>query len=268
MKNYPLILFFVVLMACSAKKEETIVTEEVVTSDDVNHPAEGFNFEASDPEAIIIADKVMSAMGGRKAWDETRYIHWTFFGKRRLLWDKYSGDVRIDYLDRDEILLVNINSSEGKAQVNGEEIIDNDSLASYLKKAKSIWINDSYWLVMPFKLKDSGVSLYYIGNDTTELGKESFVLQLAFENVGDTPNNIYHVWVDEESNLITQWAFFEATEQPHPSFITPWEDYQSYGKILLSGGRGKNKLTDIRVLNVVPKEAFTSFAPIDLNEIK
>ena len=262
MKNLLVVLGIACLVACGAKKNEAEVVLE--PEEDVNLPAEGFNHEASDPEAIIIADKVMTAMGGRKAWDETRYITWTFFGKRKLLWDKYTGDVRIEYLDRDEKLLVNINSLEGKAAVGGKEIVEKDSLAGYLKKAKSIWINDSYWLVMPYKLKDSGVSLYYLGNDTTELGMESFVLQLAFENVGDTPNNIYNVWVDTESNLVTQWAFFEKSEQPNPSFITPWDDYRQYGNIQLSGGRGKGQLTEIKVLDEVPETAFASFEPVTI----
>lgn len=262
MKNLIVIVLLAFISACETKKSEPEKVSEA--EEDVNHPAESFNYEASDPEAIVIADKVMTAMGGKKAWDETRYISWTFFGKRNLLWDKYTGDVRIEYLDRDEKLLVNINSLNGKAAVNGTEITESDSLAGYLNKAKSIWINDSYWLVMPYKLKDSGVSLFYLGNDTTEVGRESYVLQLAFENVGDTPNNIYNVWVDEETNLITQWAFFEASEQPHPTFITPWEGYEKYGNILLSGDRGKGQLTEIKVLSEVPNGAFTSFEPVNL----
>lgn len=265
MKNLLVVVLGIVFLSeCNTKKNEPEAVLE--TDENVNLPADGFNYEASDPEAIVIADKVMTAMGGRKAWDNTRYLTWTFFGKRQLLWDKYTGDVRIDFLDRDEKLLVNINSMNGRAAVNGEEISQKDSLAGYLKKAKSIWINDSYWLVMPFKLKDSGVSLFYLGSDTTQTGKESFVLQLAFENVGDTPNNIYNVWVDVASNLITQWAFFKSSEQLDPSFITPWEDYNKYGSVLLSGGRGKGKLTDIKVLNKVPKGAFTSFESINYEE--
>ncbi|MEO9966270.1 MAG: hypothetical protein ABJF11_10805 [Reichenbachiella sp.] len=261
MKNLLLAFLLLSLTYCQTKTEnmESNESNEPTEWVDENPPMDGFNFENSDPEAIVIADKVMKAMGGRKAWDETRYISWTFFGKRNLLWDKYTGDVRIEYLDRDENLLVNIHSLNGKASVDGIEIVQEDSLASYLNKAKSIWINDSYWLVMPFKLKDSGVSLYYVGSDTTEVGQESYVLQLAFENVGDTPQNIYHIWVDQESNLVTQWGFYESSENPHPDFITPWENYEKHGNILLSGGRGKGSLTDIKVLDEVPKEVFTSF---------
>ncbi|UXX79620.1 hypothetical protein N7E81_00655 [Reichenbachiella carrageenanivorans] len=266
MKNIIYVLLCGVLASCGAKKTE-LVAMEMEVSEDINHPADGFNFEASDPEAIIIADKVMTAMGGRKAWDETRYLSWNFFGKRSLLWDKFTGDVRIEIPDKNQILLVNINSMNGKAQIEGEEISAPDSLAGYLKKAKSIWINDSYWLVMPYKLKDSGVALYYIGNDTTALGQESYVLQMAFDNVGDTPDNIYHIWVDEESNLITQWAFFRKSSHPNPDFITPWEDYQKYGNILLSGGRGgARQLTEIKILSDVPDKAFTSFEPVNYND--
>ncbi|MEJ2086172.1 MAG: hypothetical protein P8Y44_10915, partial [Acidobacteriota bacterium] len=50
---------------------------------DENPPAPGFNAEASDDEAIVIADQVMEALGGRKAWDDTRYLTWNFFGRRR-----------------------------------------------------------------------------------------------------------------------------------------------------------------------------------------
>lgn len=263
MKNLIIISSFLVLVACQSNKNNEAVVDATVMVNE-NPPMEGFNHEQSDPEAIIIADKVMAAMGGRKAWDATRYITWTFFGRRNLLWDKYTGDVRIEYLDRDEKLLVNIHSLNGKAWRNGEEVTNEDSLASYLKKAKSVWINDSYWLVMPYKLKDSGVSLFYLGSDTTELGKEAYVLQMAFENVGDTPDNLYHVWVDTESGLVTQWAFFESSNNPHPDFITPWEGYQKYGEIMLSGGRGKGSLTDIKVLREVPAEAFTSFEPLNL----
>ncbi len=49
-----------------------------------NAPAEGFNAADSDTKAIAIAiaDEVMSTMGGRKNWDDTRYITWRFFGFR------------------------------------------------------------------------------------------------------------------------------------------------------------------------------------------
>ena len=53
----------------------------------------------SGPEidANKIADEVMAAQGGLENWNNTRVIAWDFFGYRNLIWDKWTGDVRIDF---------------------------------------------------------------------------------------------------------------------------------------------------------------------------
>jgi hypothetical protein len=227
-----------------------------------NPAMSGFNRPGSDAEAIQIADEVMKAQGGRKNWEDTRYISWNFFGSRKLLWDKHTGQVRVEYLKQDTRILVNVNDGKGKAFTNGAEVTQPDSLAKYLQKGKEAWINDAYWLVMPFKLKDSGVTLQYLGEDTTANGKKADVLHLAFKGVGVTPDNGYQVYVDKDSRLVTQWAYFKNASNEKPDFVTPWNDYQTYGKIKLSSDRGERKLTEIKVWDQVPEEAFTSFDPI------
>lgn len=224
-----------------------------------NPPAEGFNLEGSDPEAIAIADEVMQALGGRQAWDDTRYLHWTFFGRRTLLWDKKTGQVRIDVPEDSTVYLVNIFDKTGKVQLNGVDISQTDSLDQYLDRGEAIWINDSYWLVMPYKLKDSGVTLKYLRQDTMMNGAMADVLQLTFEEVGKTPNNKYQVYVDLKDRLVKQWDFFQNYTDSEPRFSTPWADYQRHGDILLSGNRGTNQLSDIKVLTEVPRAAFTDF---------
>jgi hypothetical protein len=228
-----------------------------------NPAAEGFNAEESDEQAIAIADEVMEAMGGRAAWDATRYIQWTFFGRRTLLWDKQTGDVRIEVPADSTIYLFNIFDKTGKVLLNGTDISATDSLDQYLEQGESIWINDAYWLVMPYKLKDSGVTLKYMGQDTMQGGAPADVLQLTFQEVGRTPDNKYLVYVDKEDRLVKQWQFFGNYQDPEPRFTTPWEDYQQHGAIMLSGDRGRSKLTDIAVLESVPEGAFTDLAPIE-----
>ena len=132
------------------------------------------------------------------------------------------------------------------------------ALKNLLSNANSMWINDAYWLVMPFKLKDSGVTLQYVGKDTLLTGDAADRLALTFQNVGDTPDNKYHVWVDE-NNLIQQWAFFRSATDSLPQFITPWTSYHQYGAILLSGDRGKYQLTDIAVHPNNRPELFNQF---------
>lgn len=229
-----------------------------------NPPAEGFNEEESDPKAIELADEVMQAMGGRDSWDDTRYLSWNFFGVRHLIWDKKKGDVRIKVPGDSLELIVNINSGEGMVKKEGALLNNADSLEKYLQIGKNIWINDSYWLVMPFKLKDSGVTLKYAGEEITEAGDSADVLVLTFENVGETPENKYHVFVDKQSKLVSQWAYFAEASQESPNFVIPWLDYEKKGEIMLSGNRGERKLSDIKVLGSVPDHTFTSLEPVNL----
>lgn len=225
-----------------------------------NPAAEGFNEVASDVKAIAIADSVMQAMGGRKAWDETRFISWNFFGRRDLVWDKWTGSIRIEIPADSTIMLLNLNDESGRVQIKGREIQDTDSVKTLLNRAKQIWVNDAYWLVMPFKLKDSGVTLKLIGEDTLPSGNKCKVLELTFEAVGFTPNNKYRVFVDETDNLIKQWAYYQDASQDEPSAIWPWDNYQQYGNILLSADRSDGRgPKNVKVDANLPDEIFTQF---------
>jgi plasmid maintenance system killer protein len=179
-----------------------------------------------------------------------------------------SGNVRIENVKNDTKILVNINSLKGKVFKNGAELTNPDSLAKYLQEGKNIWINDSYWLVMPFKMKDPGVTLKYVSEDTTQKGAKADVVRLTYKGVGVTPNNAFNVWVNKKTHLVEQWSFYREANQPKPGFVLPWDDYQTFGKIKLSGNRGERKITDIHVFNNIPDRVFTSFDPYDMNSFK
>lgn len=214
-----------------------------------NSPAPGFNAAGSDAKAIAIADEVMLAMGGRKAWDDTHYISWNFFGRRNLWWDKETGMCIIEWVTRPLEVTVNLHNGSGRVTLNGEYQTHPDSLAKYLDIGKKAWINDSYWLFMPFKLKDSGVTLKYLGDSKTEAGEAADLLQMTFVGVGLTPDNKYHVWVDKKTRLVAQWAYFEKFSDEKPAITNPWAGYKRCGKILLSGDRGsRGSLEPVEVL--------------------
>ncbi len=225
-----------------------------------NPSAPGFNLYESDIEAVKIADKTMEAMGGRRAYDGTRHFSWSFFGRRHLVWDKQTGQVRIDAPGDSLIYLMNIHTNKGKVLQRGTEISHPDSLSSYLQKGKSMWINDSYWLVMPFKLKDSGVTLDYVKEDKLPSGAPAHVLQLTFKEVGVTPNNKYEVWVDQKDHLIKQWAFYRNADQQEPNAVWPWDNYQQYGQILLSADRSDNKgPRNVQVFDSLPEGVYQNW---------
>ena len=234
-----------------------------------NPAADGFDHENSDPRAIELADEVMHAMGGRESWEMTRHLTWNFFGTRRHVWNRQTGDVRIEYTDRQTedriVILMNIKTDEGRAWRGDDEIVEAEARAAMLRTGKTAWINDSYWMFMPYKLKDSGVTLKYKGEAELPDGRAADVITLTFSEVGNTPNNKYDVYIARDTKLVEQWSFYRNAEDDTPGFTTPWGNWQKHGRILLSDDRGPNRRhTDIAVFHELPRRVYTDPAPVDI----
>ena len=252
LKNLTFLCISLFLVSCAAEPEGEN------TASETNPPAPGFNLTNSDPEAIALADSVMAASGGRQQWDNTRYIKWNFFGSRVLLWDKLDQRVRIESQRNDLRIIVYLQSDDGQVFKDGKILTDRDSLRHYLDMGKRMWINDSYWLAMPFKMKDSGVTLKYLGEDVSDKGIESELVELTFDNVGVTPQNKYRVWIGKQSNLVVQWAYYRSADDSEPRMVTPWEDYIKYGDLYFSVTRGNNRqLSGIEIFDEVDPSNFT-----------
>lgn len=224
-----------------------------------NPAAPGFDRDGSDLKAIELADEVMAAMGGRKSYDNVKIISWKFFDSRHLIWDRTTGDVRIDSPRDSTTYLINVETGEGRVKVGSDEI-EGDSLSMMLDKGKGIWINDSYWLLMPFKLKDSGVTLKYLGEDTTQTGVPSDVLQLTFTDVGLTPQNKYEIWIDKSDKLVKQWAYYNRADAAEPNSTWPWDNYQPMGDLLISYNRSDNRgPKDVLLHDQIDNKVFTAW---------
>ncbi len=243
MYKLPFLFLLCLLFSCQPSDKTGTSTGEV------NPASPGFLVAESDPEAIKIADEVMLAMGGRAAWDAVDTLAWNFFGFRDLVWSKKSGEVTITSPKENSILTVNVFTGRGSARYGSKEIHNPDTLQINLEKAMNIWINDSYWLAMPFKLKDTGVRLKYLGDGTTEDNQAADKLELTFFKTGNTPNNKYHVYVDKKTRLVSQWDFFNKADDPNPQFKMPWKGYVEVDGILLSEDRGERKVKVVRDLD-------------------
>ena len=227
-----------------------------------NPPMEGFNAAESDAKAIEIADAVMEAMGGRENWDNTRYLVWGFFDDDQV-WDKWTGDYR--YQRDSLVVLMNVNTKEGNAWADGQKL---DDPSDALSNAYRAWVNSGYWLIMPYKLKDSGVTLKYVGEGATEEGQPAEILQLTFQEVGLTPDNKYLVHVDKESMLVSQWSYFPNYSDEEPRWSRPWANWQQFGAIMLSDERGMTPngpftLPHIGAPASLPENIFMDPTPVD-----
>ncbi len=247
----PIIFLFtlaLMISSCGPKKTEM-----------GNPPAEGFDLAHSDPAAIELADSIMIAMGGRESWNNTRFIGWNFGGRRNWMWDKMTGRIRIESINDSIIYLANANDTLGRVQVKGQELKEPDSLRKMLKRARSMYYNDMYWLCMPYKLKDSGVTLKYLGEDTLKSNRYN-VIQLMFQQVGDTPQNKYKIYVDVKDKLVRYWSYYKDNKQDTANFTRPWDNYQKYGTILLSGDRSDGAgPKSVKVEENVADKTFTEF---------
>jgi len=221
---------------------------------------ESFTQEIKDKKAAQLVSKMMDAMGGVEKWNDLKYVSWTFFGSRHLVWDKLHNRVRIESPKDSSVYLVNLDNLSGKYAYDGAEVIDKEALSQKLTRGKSIWINDMYWVFMPFKLNDSGVNVKYIKSDTTLVGDMADILELTFDNVGDTPNNKYQVYLDQKDHLIKQWNFYPDASQEEASRVWPWDNYKDFDGLLLSSDRSDSSgPSNIRIYDDLDDKVFTSF---------
>lgn len=220
---------------------------------------EGGGAAQIEPEAQEIAESVMQAMGGQAAWDGTRHIAWKFFGGRQHYWDKRTGDIRIEIPAGDRgpemLILMNLDSRTGRVWTSGQELIG-APLQEGLERGWRAWVNDSYWMFMPYKLLDPGVNLRLVGEDLMADDREADVLEMTFEGVGVTPDNRYLIYVARDSGLVEQWSYFSSRDESEPGFTLPWENWTSFGNILLSTGRGSGENWDIHVYDELPEALY------------
>ena len=66
-------------------------------------------------------------------------------------------------------------------------------------------------------MKDPGVTLKYISEDTTQKSVKADVVRLTYKGVGVTPNDAFNVWVNKKTHLVDQWAVYKEANQPKPN---------------------------------------------------
>jgi hypothetical protein len=231
---------------------------------------------SSDTRALEIADRVMTALGGKPAWDGTRYLRFGFgterdgkFVGRTHTWDKWEGRYRVEGTTREGqpfLTLMNLNTKDGSAWLDGKKL-EGAELKSALERAYGMWVNDTYWLLMPYKMRDPGVILAYAGEEKGANGAMYDKVKLTFDNVGLTPRDTYWVWVNHATGMVDRWDFVLKGEAVPPTTYA-WTGWKKHGNIMLAGERTnpadnrKLLLPGIAVLESVPDSVFTSPDPI------
>lgn len=253
----PLLVLALPLAACSTADESQPAPAPAPAAQPAPAPAATAD---ADPEARAIAEHVLDEMGGREAWARTRVVRWTFMGLRRHFWDRATGDVRIEAGPR--VVLMNLKTRDGEVYEGGVRLPDPAAERKALEEGYAWWVNDAYWMFMPYKLLDPGVKLAYGGEAQLPDGREADVLKLTFEGVGLTPKDRYEVLVGRDTGLVEAWSYSPDPEKP----LVPlgvWADWKRYGGVLLAGSHGRGLDWKIAVYDEPPAGVFTDPGPTD-----
>lgn len=208
----------------------------------------GMEQRIEDPRAAELWQGVMDSIAPNDGWQRTRYVQFDWIVsrgggqelRRSHRWDRFTGDYRVEApTDAGRMVaLFNVNGpSEGeRVWIDGERVPDGARSDSLAQRAHAMFINDSYWLLFPFKWADPGVRTTYVGRQEA-WGETYEVVELTFEGVGLTPQNRYQGFVDPETGMFELWRHWTNVDDPEPRFTNRWTEWNRNGPILLSSRR-------------------------------
>ncbi|MDX1579661.1 MAG: DUF6503 family protein [Gemmatimonadota bacterium] len=217
-------------------------------------PAAGSATAPSD-SARIYADRLMAFLGGEDAWDRTRYLTFRWLvqrdgqvvADREHAWDRYDGRYRVAFDQRDttHLMLFDIDEMRehpelgdvpaGRAWKGGVEL-QGAARDSALRRAYGMFINDTYWALMPFKWDDPGVHLEYEGMRTLADSLDYATVHLTFdEGLGITEDE-YWAFLDPETGRLAAWQY-RLGDDEEPRDPIWWRDWREVGEIRFAMAR-------------------------------
>lgn len=222
-------LFFILAILLSCKSDEKETKKEV---------------------KILSTAELVANANGYEHWKDVEEIQFTFnvdrtdsHFERSWIWKPKTHDITM--------------ISAGDTINFNHKKVDSTSI-----KADSGFINDRYWLLAPFNLVwDEGTTVTTEDSVSAPLSEDILnKLTITYGSEGGyTPGDAYDFYYDSNF-LIKEWVFRKAN-QPEPSMMTTWEDYEDFNGITISKTRhGKDNnvklyFTNIKVVkatNLVP----------------
>lgn len=140
-------------------------------------------------KADELASKMLNALD-EEAYYNTDYLEWTFKDRHHYKWYKSNNTCEV-YWDDFTVLLDFESESNSKVYV-AEQEYNGVEKQDYINKAVKYFNNDSFWLVAPYKIFDSGVQRRIV---ITEDNKEA--LLVTYTSGGTTPGDSYLWHLDE-----------------------------------------------------------------------
>ncbi|MBI5836900.1 MAG: hypothetical protein HZB25_06635 [Candidatus Eisenbacteria bacterium] len=238
-----------------------------------------FDPKGSDPKALDVVDQAMHALGMPGSWRSARYIEFSFGQARgdsllgpprRHCWDTWTNRYRLEGTARAVgkryvILFTDVNDPKtAKVWLEGQLQTEDTTVTKFATSGHGAFINDTYWLLMPYKMKDPGVHLGWAGmQHDSASGRELETVELSFDNVGLTPKDHYMVSLDPATHMVVKWKYINGAN-PSQTMVTRWQDWKDVGPLKLSerrpieGAPISIVFRDVTVSSEVKEAAFTT----------
>lgn len=190
-----------------------------------------------------LATEIWKASGGEN-WGKVKEVQFTFAVEQdgkplfsaQHVWNVAAGTDEVKWKDKqgkDHQVTANL-----MAPASDEEA----------KTAYARWVNDSYWLLAPLKVRDRGVQVE-AGGPKDLKGVACETVRLKFDKVGLTPTDQYVFYIDPKTKLPLAWDYVPETGA---GMQATWEKYESFGGLNLATEHNFNgktiKLTGIKVV--------------------
>ncbi|WP_299062325.1 hypothetical protein [uncultured Polaribacter sp.] len=171
------------------------------------------NVKAYNKKANELANKILKAVK-HNAYKNTRYLEWSFAGKRHFKWDKQKHIVAVSW-DTIRVDLHPRNKENSSVFINNKK--QEKANTKIVKKAWNIFNNDSFWLVAHHKLFDDGV----IRNIENHHKKEA--LRVTYTIGGTTPGDSY-LWILDDNYIPESYKMTIPTKKMIAAPAT-WQDW-------------------------------------------
>lgn len=191
-------------------------------------------------EADKKADAMLIALN-KKAWDELRYVQFTFMGTHHYRWDKVDNVAEIMWKDNKVVL--QLDTKEAIVYEDNSPVTDNHYRNSKINKAWEYWCNDSFWFCAPFKVYDPGTSRALV--ETEEGGK---ALKVTYGSGGVTPGDSYLYKLGAD-NIPTSWKMWTKI-LPAKGFETSWEQWRTLKGGAMIATSHQSPILDIAITNL------------------
>ena len=135
-------------------------------------------------KADKLAMKMLTALN-YEAYKDTRFLEWSFPNeKHHYRWYKEIDTVFIAWSDYQVHL--DLNEPTRSSVIKDNKAVMGTAREKLIKKARSFFYNDSFWLVAPFKVFDPGTERRIV---SLKDGKQG--LLVTYTSGGDTPGDSY-----------------------------------------------------------------------------